>query len=78
MKLLKIVSAAVLLLGCSSLVPAQNNQPNGNGSAAAPQMVVDAPTHDFGEVETGKPLKWAFKIKNTGKADLIIQNVAPS
>jgi hypothetical protein len=78
MKLLRILSAAVLLLGCSALVLAQNNQPNGNGSAGAPQIVVESPTHDFGEVETGKPLKWAFKIRNTGKADLIIQNVAPS
>jgi hypothetical protein len=75
MKLLRIVNAALFLLACSPLVLAQNGQPNGNG---APQIVVEAPTHDFGEVKTGTPLKWAFKIKNTGKADLIIQNVAPS
>ena len=75
MKVSRILTAAILLLACSAFGLAQNGQPNCNG---APQIVVETPTHDFGEVKTGTPLKWAFKIKNTGKADLIIQNVAPS
>jgi hypothetical protein len=49
--------------------------PNGN---SAPLLVIESMTHDFGEVKSGTPLRYAFKIKNEGKADLLINNVAPS
>lgn len=54
-------------------------QPNA-GSAppnAAPVLVIESFTHDFGEVKPGDPLRYAFKIKNEGKADLLINSVTP-
>lgn len=41
-------------------------------------MVIDSFTHDFGEVKPGTPLRHIFKVKNEGKADLLINNVSPS
>jgi len=82
MKLNKVlVSLAVLVLLTTSVL-GQNkpsNQPGGtNGGAnGAPAMVIDSYTHDFGEVKAGTPLRYAFKVKNEGKADLVISNVAP-
>ena len=82
MKLKKfLVSLAVLVLLTTSVL-GQNkpsNQPGGiNGGAnGAPAMVIDSYTHDFGEVKAGTPLRYAFKVKNEGKADLVISNVAP-
>ena len=54
-------------------------QPNGSGtpSGAAPKLVIESYTHDFGEVKAGEPLRYAFKIKNEGNADLVINNVSP-
>jgi hypothetical protein len=40
--------------------------------------VIDSFTHDFGEVKAGTSLRYAFKVKNQGKADLLIRDVAPS
>jgi len=73
----------VVLLGLAAA--AQQKQapahPNGGGASpgasAAPMMVVDSFTHDFGEVKAGTPLRFAFKIKNEGKADLLINGVSP-
>jgi archaellum component FlaG (FlaF/FlaG flagellin family) len=80
MRLLKPACvAAVLLLGLTLLAQAHQKQNNGNNAgAAAPNLVIETATHDFGEVKTGTPLKWTFKVKNTGKADLLIKNVSPS
>jgi len=79
MKLSKALNAFALLLAFVSFASGQDKQPgNGNGdSTAAPQLVIAAPTHDFGEIKAGTPLKWAFTIKNTGKADLLINSVTP-
>ena len=46
-------------------------------SGAAPVLVIESFTHDFGEVKPGDPLRYAFKIKNEGKADLLINSVTP-
>jgi len=54
----------------------QNGSPN--PSSGAPVLVMDSLTHDFGEVKPGTTLRYAFKVKNQGKSDLQIQNVAPS
>jgi hypothetical protein len=84
MRLSKLVYAAATLMLSLAVVStarqAQNNGGsggNGGNGNAAPELVIESATHDFGEVKTGTPLKWAFKIKNTGKADLLITNVAP-
>ena len=54
-------------------------QPNAGSasSGAAPVLVIESFTHDFGEVKPGDPLRYAFKIKNEGKADLLINSVTP-
>jgi len=39
--------------------------------------MIESFTHDFGEVKAGTPLRYAFKIRNMGKADLLINSVAP-
>lgn len=83
MKLCKTISAIALVALVVVTVAAQEkqspNQPNGGGapSSAAPLMVIDSFTHDFGEVKAGTPLRYAFKVKNQGKADLLINNVSP-
>jgi hypothetical protein len=83
MKLCKTISAIALVALLVVAVAAQEkqppNQPNGGSapSGAAPLMVIDSFTHDFGEVKAGTPLRYIFKVKNQGKADLVINNVSP-
>jgi hypothetical protein len=54
-------------------------QPNAGSapSGPAPLLVIESMTHDFGEVKSGSPLRYAFKIRNEGKADLLINSVTP-
>ena len=83
MKACKTISALVLTLLLGLAVAAQEKQPpphpNGGTAppAAAPMLVIESDTHDFGEVKAGTPLRYAFKIKNEGKADLLINSVSP-
>jgi hypothetical protein len=59
--------------------PQQPNPPSGADASVgpAPRLVIESLTHDFGEVKAGTPLRYAFKVKNEGKADLLINNVSP-
>jgi hypothetical protein len=59
--------------------PQQPNPPSGADPSVgpAPMLVIESLTHDFGEVKAGTPLRYAFKVKNEGKADLLINNVSP-
>ena len=75
MKFIKLAAALALTLLCAVAAIAQAQPPKPNGGA--PKLVIASPTHDFGEVKAGTPLKYAFKIKNEGTADLLIQNVQP-
>ena len=72
----------VLLLSLTAAAQEKQAPAGTNGasaaSAAAPRMVIESTTHDFGEVKAGTPLRYVFKIRNDGKADLSINNVAPS
>lgn len=83
MKLVKTIGAMTLVSVLVIVAAAQEkqspNQPNGAGapSSAAPLLVIESFTHDFGEVKAGTPLRYAFKIKNQGKADLLINSVSP-
>jgi hypothetical protein len=79
----RILSSLMLVLLLSLIAAAQETQaPVGaNGTSApsaAPRMVIGSMTHDFGEVKAGTPLRYSFKIRNDGKADLLIKDVAPS
>jgi len=78
MKLSKPISALILVTLLFITVAAQD-KPNGGGapSGAVPVLVIESLTHDFGEVKPGTALRYAFKVKNQGKADLLINNVSP-
>lgn len=41
-------------------------------------MKVDSPIHDFGKVPEGKKVSHDFVVRNTGNADLIIQQIVPA
>jgi hypothetical protein len=82
MKFSKTISALVIVLLAAFSSAAQQKetpvQPNaGSAPSGAPILAIDSFTHDFGEVKPGDPLRFAFKVKNVGKADLLINNVAP-
>ncbi len=44
----------------------------------APKIAIKQTEHNFGEVNRGAALQHTFVLKNEGKADLEIRNVAPS
>ena len=76
-RVLAIVALLAIAVGAQEKQPPA--QPNGAGapSGGAPKLVIESYTHDFGEVKSGEPLRYAFKIKNEGNADLVINNVSP-
>jgi len=47
-------------------------------SAPAPRLTIVEPVKDFGTIPKGDKLDWAFVIKNTGDADLVISAAKPS
>jgi len=84
MKLCKTILAFALLLmlaltAAAHQKPQQPSPPSGADASVgpAPMLVIESLTHDFGEVKAGTPLRYAFKVKNEGKADLLINNVSP-
>ena len=74
MKWLKPITALALLLLLAAAAVAQDNPPKAGG---APKLVIASQIHDFGEVKAGTPLRYTFKVKNEGSADLLIENVQP-
>ncbi len=42
---------------------------------AVPRAVVDAPVHDFGSVEQGVSVEHVFRVRNAGKAALLVEHV---
>lgn len=82
MKIYRMISAfTFMILLALSAAGQKQQQPAPSGAEAsvgpAPMMVIESLTHDFGEVKAGTPLRYAFKIKNTGNSDLLINNVSP-
>jgi hypothetical protein len=84
MKFYKTISglALVALLALTAAAGQKPQQPNPPSAAPdsvgpAPIMVIESLTHDFGEVKAGAPLRYAFKVKNKGNSDLLINNVSP-
>ena len=73
MKFLKPMMALMLTLLSAGAALAQET-PKAGGT---PKLVLESPTHDFGEIKSGAPLRYTFKVKNEGTADLLIQNVQP-
>jgi hypothetical protein len=80
MKLLSVVCALGFVIVVVALAPAQENrtdQAAAGEDVPMPQLVLDELSHHFGEVKPGTPLRWAFKIKNIGTANLQIRDVKP-
>jgi hypothetical protein len=75
MKSVKSIAALIAVLLFATAALAQDNPPKSNGGT--PKLLIDSPVHDFGEVKPGSPLRYTFKLKNEGTADLLIQNVQP-
>ena len=51
--------------------------PAASSSQDAPVMEIPEMTHDFGEVMEGDEVVYEFKVRNTGKSDLQIDQVRP-
>ena len=52
--------------------------PSFSSAEAKPIISLNSTTYDFGTVAQGTKVVHEFEIKNTGKADLVVQRVAPS
>ena len=74
MKLRRPLLALALALAIWQPAVAQGKRTE---QVAEPKIVIASFTHDFGEVKAGTPLTHTFVLKNQGKADLLIKNVAP-
>jgi hypothetical protein len=74
MRFKKSLFSIALLLAFALTGAGQNKQA---AQTEMPKLVIDSFTHDFGEVKAGTPLNYSFIIKNQGKANLEIKNVAP-
>ena len=74
---IKTVVLAVCILAAASVVLATGKpaRPEGEGK---PELSIAAMDHSFGTVKAGTPLTYSFVLKNKGKANLEITNVAPS
>lgn len=72
-----LVMALVLLVVITAVAQEKQQQPKGPPSQTGPVLVIESFTHDFGEVKSGTPLRFSFKVKNEGKSDLLIDNVSP-
>ena len=68
------LTATLIALLVASGVLAQTSAP----PAAAPKLVMASNEHNLGEIKRGAEAKYTFAVKNEGKADLEIRNVAPS
>ena len=82
MKFVRQIPLLALVLVLTVTSWAQNKQPSQSDvqpgdNAPRPELVIESATHDFGEMKAGTPLRYAFKIKNAGKADLVIESVSP-
>ena len=47
-------------------------------SNALPVLTLETDTHDFGRLNSGELVTYAFKFKNTGESPLLISNVSTS
>jgi hypothetical protein len=73
------MKSRTVLLGLSLLVVMAFSVLAQDGvSPGAPRLKIASLEHSFGMVKPGTPLTYAFEIKNEGKTNLEIKNVAPS
>ena len=58
--------------------PLTMEDPDALDNASLPEMEFETTFHDFGNVQEGEKVSYAFKFKNTGNANLIISNASGS
>lgn len=75
MKLQRTIAALALAL--LFVTPAAAQEKKSDVPPIVPKLVLESFAHDFGQVKSGTPLKYTFKIKNAGKAELLIKSVSP-
>ncbi len=73
-KPINLIALLVFVLALSISSFAQDKA----ASQDVPKLFVDNTKHEFGKVKEGDEVKHVFKIKNDGKAELIIYNVSPA
>jgi len=74
LKPINLIALLVFVLALSISSFAQDKA----ASQDVPKLFVDNTKHEFGKVKEGDEVKHVFKIKNDGKAELIIYNVSPA
>ncbi len=72
-----ILILSVILISLSSIY-AQVEGVKENKKVKKPQITFEVTEHDFGTMKQGSDVSFDFIYKNTGKSDLIIQNVKKS
>ncbi|MCS7074229.1 MAG: DUF1573 domain-containing protein [Bacteroidia bacterium] len=79
---MKFISGLLAVMLLCSVCFAQTKAPSTpatvNTQTAKPELTFESETFDFGKVNQGEVVKHTFKFKNTGKADLQIQNAQAS
>lgn len=78
-KILLVLALAVGVISVNAQTNATTARPAASAQPAAAISVSEKDnTHDFGVIPQGTPVTYTFAIKNTGKAPLVLSNVAPS
>ena len=58
----------------SEKTPSNQREPE-SAEGKQPHVTIDAPTYDAGDIYEGERISHSFTIKNTGTAELVIEDV---
>jgi hypothetical protein len=76
--MLRVAYPLLVVLMLTALTHAQPTESTGRpADMVGPRLSAHEIVHDFGDVRPGTVLRWTFKLKNVGDADLLIHGVAP-
>ena len=70
----------VLALFALTLLPAfvRADAPPASPAAAAPRIVVEPPSFDFGTIKPGGVVQREFVVRNIGRTDLVLESIVSS
>jgi len=74
------VTRRVLALFALTLLPAfvRADAPPASPAAAAPRIVVEPPSFDFGTIKPGGVVQREFVVRNIGRTDLVLESIVSS
>lgn len=73
MRMVFFVSGLLMLYGCSAGQPSNETASGQQASAEkAAAIEFEKTTHDFGQLQSGEKVAYAFRFTNTGNAPLVI------